>query len=346
MGKVAGSIHVLSDMQITANTTGLDAYSKTILRNKEVLAVILREVVTEYEGYTRKEVMDFIETDSITAESEVSPGRTNTQVQGDSAEFIHLNEKTSYFDLAFRAKNPVLSKKDVFISLHMDIEPQKDYRPGYPVEKRGIYYLARRLSSQLSLTTETTDYGQLEKCYSIWICRDNIPKKAQYSVSVYEMTNTKNTCSYKVKEEHYNLMTLVIIKLGNVVYNGKKEEEYYELLRFLDTIMSPHKEDFMDTVKEYIDFSQNKELWKEVTHVTGLGLSIFNEGLIKGREEGKEEGKLEGKLEATLEGIQALIEDNLEEQIPRERSLEKLQRRFHLTEEKAIEYYERFAGKV
>ena len=81
MGKVAGSIHVLSDMQITANTTGLDAYSKTILRNKEVLAVILREVVTEYEGYTRKEVMDFIETDSITAESEVSPGRTNTQVQ-------------------------------------------------------------------------------------------------------------------------------------------------------------------------------------------------------------------------------------------------------------------------
>ena len=126
MGKVAGSIHVLSDMQITANTTGLDAYSKTILRNKEVLAVILQEVITEYKGYTRKEVMDFIETDSITAESEVSPGRTNTQVQGDSAEFIHLNEKTSYFDLAFRAKNPVLSKKDVFVSLHMDIEPQKD----------------------------------------------------------------------------------------------------------------------------------------------------------------------------------------------------------------------------
>ena len=72
--------------------------------------------------------------------------------------------------------------------------------------------------------------------------------------------------------------------------------------------------------------------------MTGLGLSIFEEGLIKGRKE--------GKLEATLEGIQALIEDNLEEQIPRERSLEKLQRRFHLTEEKAIEYYEKFAGKV
>ena len=129
-------------------------------------------------------------------------------------------------------------------------------------------------------------------------------------------------------------MTLVIIKLGNVVYNGKKEEEYYELLRFLDAIMSPHKEEFMDTIKEYIDFSHNKELWKEATRVNGLGLSIF------------EKGWEDAKQEAALVGIQALIEDNLEEQIPRERSLEKLQRRFHLTEEKAAEYYERFAKNI
>ena len=99
---------------------------------------------------------------------------------------------------------------------------------------------------------------------------------------------------------------------------------WYELLRFLDTIMSPHKEDFMDKVKKYIDFSENEELWKEVMHVSGLGMSIFEEGLEV--------------------GIQVLIEDNLEEQIPKERSLEKLQKRFQLTKEKAEEYYDRFAG--
>ena len=73
MGKVAGSIHVLSDMQITANTTGLDAYSKTILRNKEVLAVILQEVITEYKGYSWKEAAEFIEVVSMTSTMEVSP---------------------------------------------------------------------------------------------------------------------------------------------------------------------------------------------------------------------------------------------------------------------------------
>ena len=76
----------------------------------------------------------------------------------------------------------------------------------------------------------------------------------------------------------------------------------------------------------------------DVTLVTGLGMSIFREGLEEGIEKGIEKGK--------LKGIQAFIEDNLEEKIPKERSLEKLQKHFQLTEEKAIEYYERFARNV
>ena len=177
MDKLKGSMDVLNAMQLTAEMEGLDAQSKTLLRSKEVLAVILQGVVAEYQGYSRREIMDFIEADSIVDGKEVSPGRTNSLIQGDSAEFVQLNEKTSNFDLAFRAKNPLLSTEDVLVSLHVDVEPQKTYRPGYPIEKRGLYYLARSLSSQLSLATETTDYGQLEKCYSIWICRDDIPKE-------------------------------------------------------------------------------------------------------------------------------------------------------------------------
>ena len=85
--------------------------------------------------------MDFIESDSICDTKEVSTGRTNTQLRGDTTEFVQLNEKTSNFDVSFRAKNPLLSGEDVQINLYVDIEPQKTYRPGYPLEKRGIYYL-------------------------------------------------------------------------------------------------------------------------------------------------------------------------------------------------------------
>jgi hypothetical protein len=78
--------------------------------------------------------------------------------------------------LAFSAKNPKLSNANIVIRLHFDLEPQKTYKPGYPIEKRGYYYLSRRFSSQLSLVFNDTDYNSLEKCYSIWICRDDIPK--------------------------------------------------------------------------------------------------------------------------------------------------------------------------
>ena len=103
-----------------------------------------------------------------------------------------------------------------------------------------------------------------------------------------------------------------------ILYNGDEEDEEYELLRFLNTIMYPHKDDFMDTVSEYIDFSDNEALHKEVIHVSTIE-QIKYEGM---REEGREEGR--------TEGIQALILDNLEEEIAKERILVKLQKYFDL----------------
>lgn len=208
--------------------------------------------------------MEFIETDSITESEEVSTGRTNTLLRGDNPEFVQLNEKTSNFDVMFRAKNPRLSKGKVIVNLHINIEPQKTYRPGYPIEKRGIYYLARSLSSQLSLVRDTTDYNQLEKCYSIWICRDDIPERERYSISFYKMVNTGNMGHYVPDEE----------------------DEGFGLLRFLNAVMYPHQDGFMDTISEYIDFSDNEELWREAERMEGLGESILEEGIERGIETG------------------------------------------------------------
>ena len=325
MDKIKGSMDALSAMQLTTQMEGLDAQSKVLLRSKEVLAVILQGVVEEYQGYSRREIMDFIEADSIVDGKEVSPGRTNAQIIGDSTEFALLNEKVSQFDLAFRAKNPQLSTEKVLVRLHIDVEPQKTYQPGYPIEKRGIYYLARSLSSQLSLITETTDYGRLEKCYSIWICRDDIPKKDWYSISFYEVINTKNIGGTAVDKQKYDLMTLVVIKLGDKMYNGDKVDEGFVLLNFLNALMYPHKEDFIEVISDYIDFSENEELWKESPQMTGLGQSIYEEGIEQ--------------------GIKALVLDHIEENISKNKTILKIQKHFSLTSEKAEEYYERFASQ-
>ena len=339
MDRMQGSMGTLSAMQLTTDTAGLDAECKMLLHRKEVISVILKGTVEEYEGYSLEEIMDFIEADSLEEAKEVSVNRTNAQVHGDNAEFAQLNEKVSFFDMLFRAKNPALSEEGMLVNLRIDIEPQKTYRPGYPIEKRGLYYLARLLSAQLSLVTEQTDYRGLEKCCSIWICRDDIPKDEQYSMSFYEITNTKNIGDCSVSKKDYDLMKLVIIRLGDKVYNVSwiigpslgsyyrdEGSEGYRLLRFLNAIMYPHAEDFMDTISEYIDFSVNEELWKETNGMFSLGQCILEDGKKEGMEK----------------GMRALIMDNLEEHIPVERIIEKLQRHFNLSRESAQMYYEKF----
>ncbi len=102
------------------------------------------------------------------------------------------------------------------------------------------------------------------------------------------------------------MLTLVVIRLGKKEYNGEKKDEGYDLLRFLNTIMYPHRDDFMEVVSDYIDFSQNSELREEVKKVMGIGQIMLETGIEQ--------------------GIEVFILDNEEEGIPRERVIEKLQK--------------------
>ncbi len=49
----------------------------------------------------------------------------------------------------------------------------------------------------------------------------------------------------------------------------------------------------MDTISEYIDFSENEELWKEAGHMSRLRQSVLEEGIER--------------------GIRTMVLDNLEE---------------------------------
>lgn len=295
MEKIKGSMEVLSSLQTTVDIEGLDHASKELYKNKEILAVILKDVVREFEAYDTKQIMGFIEADSITDNEEVSPGRTNTRIQGSDKEFVALNEKVALFDTRFKAVNPELSDGKIVVSLHIDLEVQRTYRPGYPIEKRGLYYLARELGAQLTLVTETTDYGVLEKCYSIWICRDAIPREEQFSISFIEMDNTKNYGQCHPEKNNYDLLTLVIIRLGDEHFDAARENPGYDALRLSHAIMYPHKPDFLDTIKQYIDFAENEQLWKEATRMSGLGESILLEGWEKGEAKGIIIGEARGE---------------------------------------------------
>ena len=90
----------------------------------------------------------------------------------------------------------------------------------------------------------------------------------------------QNTGGAILKKADYDLLRLVIIRLGSDQYPGPEDD----LFRFLTALFYPHRHGVRETIERYIDFTQNEELKKEVDNMSGLGQSIYEEGIGKGTE--------------------------------------------------------------
>ena len=71
-----------------------------------------------------------------------------------------------------------------------------------------------------------------------------------------------------------------------------------------------------------------------------------NEGIAEGRKSGIAEGRKSGIAEGRERGIKAFIQDNLEEKVPTERIVEKLKRRFSLSEKEANEKIKMYGNAI
>ncbi len=91
---------------------------------------------------------------------------------------------------------------------------------------------------------------------------------------------------------------------------------------------------------QIISQNQEKRLEYEAREkVVRDHLQFMREAEERGLEQGRIERRMEGRIEGRIEGIQAIILDNLEEGISKDRILIKLQKRFDLTEKQAAQYY-------
>lgn len=99
------------------------------------------------------------------------------------------------------------------------------------------------------------------------------------------------------------------------------------------------------------------QLWEEKAYIMeeareeGLALGLkqgLTQGLTQGHAEGftqgHTEGLTQGRAEGLTQGITAVIIDNLEEGKSREIIIEKLMKRFSLSLEDALSYYEKYEG--
>ena len=255
-----------------------DEACKRVFQNKEIIAPILQMMVPEYQHCTVEEVIRCIDVDTISDSVPVEDIPAN--VVGLPTELDSVTEKLIRYDVHFKAAKPEESAGDLCVHLHIDLEVQNDYEPGnpsYPIIKRALYYAVRELSAQLGTLTERTNYADLEKVYSIWICNERIPKELQDTATNYTICKNDLIGSVEEAEENFDLLDVIIIRRG-----GDSREKIFD---FLTAVFQGKLQD----IEKYVPVKENETIRQEVETMSGLGASILERGYEQGIEQGIEQ---------------------------------------------------------
>lgn len=209
-----------------------DEKAKRLLGNKIILSHILVKTVDEFRGMNPKDVVSYIEGDPFISVVPVEPGLTNVvkekdgqRIVGMNTENAEVNEGLVRFDIVFYVR-----MRDGLSQIIVNIEAQKGTPAEYYILNRAIFYVSRLVSSQKERDFENTNYDDIKRVFSIWICMN----MDQNSMNYVHLTNDGVLGSYEWKGK-LDLLNIVLIGLSKEL---PEHDEEYELHRLLGTLLS------------------------------------------------------------------------------------------------------------
>ena len=181
-----------------------DTHAKRLLSARPVLARILQKTVEECALFTVEQIMAQLDPDIHISSEPVDPGMERTWIAGDDTRNRLSEEGTVTYDIRFHMHLPAENGQGCGKRLLFDLEAQKEYYVKYRLITRGIYYAARMLSAQKNREFTGSEYSNLKKVYSIWICM-NEEKDPGERGSLYRLLNTLLSFSLTPEEKEHIL---------------------------------------------------------------------------------------------------------------------------------------------
>ena len=217
---------------ITDKDAHYDERAKRLLGQKSILAHILVKTVDEFMGMNPKDVISYIEGEPFINTVPVEPGLTNTVVEKDSQRVVGFNsenqeihEGTIRFDIIFYVR-----MRDGLSQIIVNVEAQKDEPEKYEILNRAIFYVSRMISSQKEKDFSNSNYNDIKRVYSIWVCM-NMPENSLEHIHLVK-DSLVNSHAWKGK---LDLINIVMIGLAEEL---PEHEEKYELHRLLGALLS------------------------------------------------------------------------------------------------------------
>lgn len=275
-------------IQVTNEKAKYDTQVKKLLANEAILAWILKTCTEEFASYSPSEIIKCIEgkpeisekavhSDELDAEEAAELTSSDKSVEGSNTEDASIKEHTIYYDVRVNASAPGNGQP---IQLIINVEAQLDTAPGYPIEKRAIYYCCRLISAQYGTVFNHSEYGKIRKVYSIWFC-PNSAKKRENTIKKISLEESSMYGELESRKSDTDLLQAIIVNLGD-----PDQQVDSRILRLMNVLLS-NKKDVQTKQKVMQDefhIAMTMELESEVSELCNLSQGIYNEGLDKGIE--------------------------------------------------------------
>ena len=269
---------------ITDKDAQYDERAKRLLGQKSILAHILVKTVDEFMGMNPKDVISYIEGEPFINTVPVEPGLTNTVVEKDSQRVV-----------GFNSENQEIHEG----TIRFDI----------------IFYVSRMISSQKEKDFSNSNYNDIKRVYSIWVCM-NMPENSLEHIHLVK-DSLVNSHAWKGK---LDLINIVMIGLAEEL---PEHEEKYELHRLLGALLSQNLSvnEKLNIIGNEYDIPMEEDFREDVSVMCNLSQKIKETGIEIGKKEMIVKMHSKGYTIAQIADVAGMEEKRIEEIIKNEELL-------------------------
>ena len=296
-----------------------DDKAKRLLGNKIILAHILVKTVDEFRGMNPKDVVSYIEGEPFISVVPVEPGLTNIEkipsndsklskdssengqrIVGMNTENAEINEGLVRFDIIFYVR-----MKDGISQVIVNVEAQKDEPSGYHILNRAVFYVSRLVSSQKERDFVKTNYNDIRRVFSIWVCMG----MDESSMAYVHLAKDDLLGSYPWKGG-LDLLNIVLIGISNEL---PEHDEKYELHRLLSTLLSMELtvDEKLGIIEKEYSIVVDDRIREDVSAMCNLSQGIKDntlaEVIMTMHEKGYDSAQIAEIVKKTIEEVEAVI---------------------------------------
>lgn len=252
-----------------------DNKAKQLIGHKIILAHILVNTVEEFKGMNPADVVQYIEGEPHIGSVPIDGGVTNVEKQekviGLNTENSEINEGMIRFDIIFYVR-----MQDGLSQIIVNVEAQKAEPSSYDILNRAIFYVSRMISSQKGRDFVKSNYNNIKRVYSIWICMN----MDENSMSHIHLTRDDIIGSHNWKGD-INLLNIVLVGLAEDL---PEKTEKYELHRLLGALLSSklNVDEKLDIIGNEFQIPLESDIRKDVSEMCNLSQGIEERGVEKG----------------------------------------------------------------